>query len=113
MTTTKAKDRAAAVQWLAANPDVWSDRPRDDPKAEEEWCLRVLRRLVTVEGFYLGEAGGLNDLLGEARAAMVSEARAAAEGAPTVVRLEAEDGSGAVQIGGEPSGKTVKSYKVG
>lgn len=30
-----------------------------------------------------------------------------------VVRLEAEDGSGAVQIGGEPTPATVKSYKVG
>jgi Lar family restriction alleviation protein len=60
------RNRAAAVHWLAANPSVWSDRPRDDFEAEKAWCMRVLQELCN-EGFDLGEAGGLNQLLEEAR----------------------------------------------
>jgi hypothetical protein len=71
-TVGAAKDRAAAVRWLAQNPDVWSDRPSDtfDAKtdafeAEKSWSLRVLQRLCN-EGFDLG-SGGLNELLREAK----------------------------------------------
>lgn len=152
----EVKDRAAAVQWLAEHPEVWSDRPRDDFEAEKAWCMNVLQVLCN-EGFDLG-SGGLNDLLSDARAAMaqtltkvdeilcrvypVGRGGTLVEKAdfvvrmvinagnyirnldpivfenltkdpPPGVRLEAEDGSGAVVIGGEPNEQTVKTYKVG
>lgn len=147
-----AKDRDAAIEWLAEHPEVWSDRPRDDFEAEKAWGLRVLQSLCN-EGFDLGE-GGLNQLLREARGLMLGKVEEIlcrvypvgrggtviekaefvvrmvinagnyiksldpivfenlTKDLPPVVRLEAEDGS-AVQIGGEPTPATVKSYKVG